>query len=163
MLLHLGKVSMAGALAVAVVATATPANAAAKPHTVKAASLSCAWEGLIKTDIGNYLNESSTSSGEPVYTSSTAKTTWCEQTASEGGYYLLPVDQDGSLCLDGGSQDVGAVVQLYYCNGTMDQRWAWSGAGYLVRENIASVAAKDNGSGNWVTLASGNASKFYKD
>lgn len=137
--------------------TAVPARVA-KPQALP----TCAYEGPIRSDINNYMTDAGGGNGSGVYTARpTILETWCVQRASEGGYYLLPVSAGGSLCLDGGTQNVGTVVQLWTCNGTLDQRWCWNGAGYLVRPNEAAVAAKDNGIGNFVTLASGNANKWY--
>lgn len=154
--------------AVAVAAAAAlggvmPANAATVSHEATAApqAVSCKYQGPIRSDINNYLTALSLASGEPVETAgSTNALSWCVQLASQGGYYLLPRSNEG-LCLDGQAQTAGTVVKLWNCNGTQTQRWCWNGAGYLVRPNEHSVAIKDNGRGEAVTLATGNASQWY--
>lgn len=153
----------AAAFVGAAVLGAMPANAApATPQAVTPHTITCVYEGQIHSDIHNYLNDQIRGNGGYVFTTGGGNVeNWCVQKASQGGYYLLPVSYGYSQCLDGGSQAVGTGVQLWDCNGTQDQRWCWNGAGYLVRPNIPSVAAKDNGGGETVTLASGNASQWY--
>lgn len=146
-----------GVVVAAIAASMPSASAATSAGTsgrslAKPASLSCVWKGLIESDNGGYLSELRHNGGAPLYIFQSG-TTWCLQPAVEGGYYLLPVDDNGTLCLDGGAQLDGIPAQLWACNGTVTQRWEWDGAGFISRYGIADLGLSDDGIGSEVYLS----------
>jgi hypothetical protein len=151
--------------------TSVPALAAPAVPAKPAALPLCAYKGPIQSQKHYFLTpfysgKQADYQGEYAATNPNSGESWCVQPAAEGGYYLLPVSANGSLCLDGSTQNAGTIVQLWNCNGTQTQRWCWNGMGYLQRPAERSLAIRDNiTTDKKVTVATlepgANATRFY--
>jgi len=132
------------------IATATPAHA-----------LTC--HPVLVHNGGHYLDDYGGGSGSYVhtypYTASTNQT-WCLEVASQGGYYFHPENNTGGLCLDAHTYTSGQRIWVYTCNGTLPQRWCWNGTGYIVTRGNSSLALRDNGLYNIVTINQGGNNKW---
>jgi hypothetical protein len=146
--------------------TAAPGEAASR---VDAQCPNQVYVGTIHSDIGNYLDSYGVSgqNNPPGYvhtwphTSGSDNQLWCVEKASQhlGGYFIHVLNPSGK-CLDGGPNTQATKVWVWGCNGTNDQRWCWTGNGYLIRYN-QDLGLKDKGAYNIVILTEEEASKWY--
>ncbi len=119
-------------------------------------------QGLVHNG-SDYLDDYGGGSGKYVHTypySNSANQHWCLEVASQGGYYFHPGNNYG-LCLDAHTYTSGQRIWVYTCNGTLPQRWCWNGTtGYIVTRGNSSLALRDNGLYNIVTINQGGNNQW---
>ena len=129
-----------------------------------AQAFTCVYDGGIING-GHWLDDYGGGSGTYVHTyphTGSPNQTWCLEAASQGGYYLHPNNNVGGLCLDAHTTNRFQPIWVYTCNGTLPQRWCWDSNHYLYPRARATVALKDNGLYQVVTIDLG-ANRWYTD